>query len=344
MALDVNNQAQQGPGRPTSRMRMTTRWLALGIVFAVSVQAQEDLQRSKDSFRPVEILITPIAKKGIPLQLLDVTQVTVLDDGITQLSVGVNPADKMPLALGILVDASSRSRALGSPFDRSAQQEAIAEFARSLDQAQGKIFVFNIAEGSPNLSGSIDYSDRGGMEQLMSQATGPRAGGELLQSIQAFQANVNTILQSRKVALVVANGGTFLGPDINRQIVDVALRDRIVLYVVNTYPGPSRFGPRGPSETSLMRTDLPQRIVALNTAIKQELKDIARDTGGSYFEAFRSEEFSKVLTQIRDEISRQYIVSYFPSPPQSSVFHAVRIKAMSPNIAIQAPKGYFPSR
>jgi len=41
----------------------------------------------------------------------------------------------------------------------------------------------------------------------------------------------------RRAVIIIANGGTFLGLDMYKRIVEIALRDKIIVYVVDACPG-----------------------------------------------------------------------------------------------------------
>ena len=144
------------------------------------------------------------------------------------------------------------------------------------------------------------------------------------------------------MVIVIANGGTFLGPDMYKRIEETALRERILLHVVNAYSGPGRYGPKGANEAALPKSNLPARVVTLTGSVKQSLSDLAADTGGIYIQATGKGAMTNAFSQLQDYVGNQYVITYFRSgPPTGRHFHSVRVQALSGAVTIHTPKGYY---
>ncbi len=145
-----------------------------------------------------------------------------------------------------------------------------------------------------------------------------------MQAVDAYRGELGGAQAGRRAVIIIANGGTFLGLDVYKRIVEIALRDKIIVYVVDACPRPGRYGPRGPNEASLPRTSFPEQVVALVGSIKQSLGDLAGETGGVYLEAFSKSEMTRALSHLHDQLNSQYIVTYSPSRRQRlGQFHKV---------------------
>ena len=117
-----------------------------------------------------------------------------------------------------------------------------------------------------------------------------------------------------------------------RRAKKIALRDKIIVYVVDACPRPGAYGPRGSNEAMLPRTSFPQQVVALVGSIKQSLGSLATETGGVYLEAFTKSEMTKALSHLHEQLNSQYVVTYSPSGLQESF---TRFKSGRPTAAFQ---------
>jgi VWFA-related protein len=321
------------------------------LIICLSGQTQETVGKNNGSATTVEFLFSVTAKKGGPLPQVTTADLSVFDDGSKQSLTSLRRAEELPLALGILLDSSSQKRVSGALFPVAEEEKIISEFLKGLIRAEDKSWWVRFAESSPNVSSISSLSDRAGMQQLVSFGRGPQAGAELLWAFDTYRGELAGAQEARRALIIVANGGTFLnggtslGRDMYKRIEEIALRDKIIVYVVDAFQGFCCVGgPRGPSEDSLPRTNLPAQIADLASSIRQSLRQLATDSGGIYLQAFSENEMSKALSRLQGQFSGQYIVTYSPSGLQrSGQFHAVQIRTVDRSIAIHVPKGYYAS-
>ena len=217
----------------------------------------------------------------------------------------------------------------------------ISEFLKTWIREQDTSVWVKFAADSPNLAGVIDFSDRAGMQQAVNAGWSQSAGAELLQGIDNYRREAACTL-CRRAVIMIANGGTFLGTDMYKRIEEIALRERIVLHVIDAYAGQGRYGPRGSGEAALPKSNLPAQVVTLAGSDQQSLKDLAADTGGIYIQATGKDAMRNALARLQEHLGNQYVITYFwsglhPGPQ----FHSVRIQATSRDATIHAPKGYY---
>lgn len=300
-------------------------------------------EKSQASAATVELLFSATSKEASRLLLLSTSDLSILDEGNRQVPVSVRRADELPLALGILLDSSSQNRTYyaGGP-SLTEERNAVTQFLKASIRAQDGSLSVEFAAGSPNLTGLISLSDVAGMQEAVDTGRRGNAGAELLQAVANYRKELADVRDGRREVILVANGGTFLGLEMYERILEVLLRNRITMYVVDTYPGPGRYGPRGPSEEMLPKTNLPAQVVSLAGAIKQSLRDLANGSGGFYVEAASTAGVRNAFAQVQRQVNSQYIVTYsLTRQGAGRPFHAIRLRATDNAVTIQAPKGYY---
>lgn len=321
--------------------------LQLGVTFfsayfltCLPALTQQKFSNGNDSVATVRLFLSATAKKGgLPPQVTT-ADVSVIDDGNRQNLTSLTRADELPLALGILLDSSfQKPGPWRGAVALKQEQKIVSDFLNALVRAQDQSLQVNFAETSPNL-GILDFADQVGMQQVVDLGRSPDAGADLLQAIDAYRGRLLSTRENRRAIVIIANGGTFLGKDVYKKIVDLSLRENIVVHVIDVYPGPGRYSILGPSDSP--RARLPQQVEALAGSIKQSLKDLATDTGGIYLAVSGDREMSKAFSQLREQVNSQYIATYSSSRPlQAGQFHKIEVRAADRSISIQAPRGYY---
>ncbi len=312
------------------------------LVICLAGETQEKPTGNNLSSTTVEFLFSARSKKEGPGYRVTISDLSFLDDGQKQNLTGLMHAENLPLTLGILLDGSLGNRVYADVVAIAEEQSCISEFLKASIREQDKSLWIRFAEKSPNLAGLIQLSDRAGMQQAVDAGWSPGAGTEVSQAVDMYRGESARVQLGRRALVIIANGGTFLGPTVSKRIVEIALREKIIVHVINAYTGPAPWGPKGPGERSLPRTDLPRLLNGLAGSIRQSLMDLARDTGGIYVEATDRGSMRKALSQLQEQLSGQYIATYSASAVQrEGQFHNVQLRAIDRNITFQAPKGYY---
>ena len=321
--------------------RATTVFFLL--VISYHTDAQEKPTPGIPTSVTVEFFFSASPKNAGSSAQITAGDISVLDEGSQIPSIELKGLGNSPVALGILLDGSPQGRTVYAGGPTVAEEEkVISNFAKTAVGDRDKILPIRFAVGAPSLAGVINLSEQAEMRHVVDAGQNPHAGVDLFQAVAAYQGELGNDRGVRKAVLIIANGGTFLGPELYKQIVETALRDKIVLSVCDAYPGPGRYGPRGPTDAMMPRTDLPEQVIRLANSVKQSLRDLATDTGGFYQEGG----LRNALLLLQQQMNSQYMVTYSSSASagqQTRKFHSVRIRSTNGSFAIQAPKGYYPS-
>jgi VWFA-related protein len=75
---------------------------------------------------------------------------------------------------------------------------------------------------------------------------------------------------------------------------------------------------------------------------KKVMQRIAEETGGSFYEAKKKENFDDIYKQIADELRQQYMLGYTPdSASQGDGFHRIALTTKKKDLFVQTRAGYY---
>lgn len=75
---------------------------------------------------------------------------------------------------------------------------------------------------------------------------------------------------------------------------------------------------------------------------KKVLEQIARETGGRFFQVSRSHPIDKVFADIEEELRNQYSIGYTPDPPaEGGVYRHVHLTTRRKNTTVVTREGYY---
>jgi VWFA-related protein len=75
---------------------------------------------------------------------------------------------------------------------------------------------------------------------------------------------------------------------------------------------------------------------------KKVLQQMARETGGGFFEVSSKQPIEKVFSQIQEELRSQYSLGYSSDKPEGSPgFRAIHLTAKGKDLVVQTRSGYY---
>ena len=75
---------------------------------------------------------------------------------------------------------------------------------------------------------------------------------------------------------------------------------------------------------------------------KKILKEISKETGGSYFEVSKKTTVDQIYNQIEEELRNQYSLGYTSDRPDTeSGFRKILVTAKRKGLVVQARSGYY---
>jgi VWFA-related protein len=87
--------------------------------------------------------------------------------------------------------------------------------------------------------------------------------------------------------------------------------------------GPGGMAPRGPENG------------------EKNLKKLARETGGAYFEVDEKHSLESIYLQIEEELRSQYLLGYTPDAKAGEGFRAIKVDVSGKDLTVRCRKGYF---
>jgi Ca-activated chloride channel homolog len=305
------------------RARVPAAWVAVAVVLAalsegLAIHAQGPGLRFRAGVDVVvlNVTVTDAAKRYITD--LDLGDFTILEDGRPQTITFFRKAD-IRMALALLIDSSaSMEQAL------STAQDAAIGFVREL--------------GPSDLASVIDFDSR---VQVLAPFTSERAA--LDTAIRGTAAGGSTAMYNavyialrelakirlsdeqenlRRRAIVVLSDGEDTSSLVTYdEMLELAQRSDSVIYTIGL--GVDTPGVRRSADPSFVLTRL------------------AQQTGGRAFFPAQAKELTGVYTDIRNELSSQYLLAYVSTGERSARWRGVNVRVSRPGMIVRTRQGYF---
>jgi VWFA-related protein len=291
--------------------RITTDTRVLNFGFGIGFGASVDLVTLHPTVRELS---------GTYLRGLTADDFQILEDDrpqeITEFVYG-----ETPVSVALLLDTSSSMIGGGIRSEQAGATRLVNSLLRGRDRAM--ILGFN-----DRLYLYADFSeDIPALERAIS-ITIPDGSTALYDAVVEALRKVNT--RRGKRALVVLSDGLDTQSDFSyADVLEYARQSNVLIYTIGL---------------QLMHdaTELGDASGAVRDSV-ENLRALAETTGGAAYFPLRLDELEDVYTQIADELTSQYAISYYPSNQQwDGRWRRVEISLPNyPNVRIQARPGYY---
>ena len=74
---------------------------------------------------------------------------------------------------------------------------------------------------------------------------------------------------------------------------------------------------------------------------KKIMEQIAKRTGGEFFEAKKKENLEEIYGQIVEQLRNQYLLTYTPDKPADGEYHKVLVKGKKDEWTVATREGYY---
>ncbi len=284
----------------------------------------------------------------------------------------------LPLTLALNVDTSgSMSEALDT--ERTASQSflddmiakpddkaAILHFDREVElledltSSKPKLNEALNQLGPTRIASSDDASASGG-------SSGRRGGTQLYDAIYLSAHELLSKQTGRKAIIVLSDGEDRGSKETLENAVEAAQKAEAEVYTIyfkgehdqaasNYNPGQGGYGRRGgygyPGGRGYPGGGYPgggypggggrQPTYASHVDGKKIMQQLADETGGSFFEAKKKDNFDAIYKQIADELRQQYMLGYTPdAASQGEGFHRIALTTRKKDLFVQTRAGYY---
>jgi VWFA-related protein len=285
----------------------------LPVLFSLFLQAQQ-APAFKSSSELVVLHVAVVDNRAGFVSGMPKDAFSIYEDGRRQ-PIEFFQNDDTPVTVGLLIDSS------GSMVSRRkgviAAGMAFAESSRSDDEMFTICFNEKIWRGLPD--GQLFTSDHQELQAALDRS-GARGQTALFDALDAGLRQLDHASMTRKVLIVVSDGGDNASRTRFDQVLDEALRRDVVIYTVGIYD----------ANDSDARPKL--------------LKDLASSTGGEAFFPKTLDEVQPALERIARDIRSSYSIGYVPpADGPAGHKHTVRVDLHPPDgrkLAVRARSAY----
>jgi VWFA-related protein len=326
---------------------------------AVRAQAPQQPPTFSSETRVVNVLATVRTKKGEIVKNLTKDDFTLAEDGRSQTIKYFAQETDLPLTLGLLVDTSgSQRRVLGQEV--SATHSFLDTVLRE-DRDQGFLIHFDSeAELLQDLTSSRQLLQRAldnvGSPQLQRSGQGGGGGypsggggggrrgggGTVLYDSVLLASDELMARQKGRKALILLTDGVDNGSKVTiSRAIEAAQRADTMVYGLlfedkDAYNQPmQRMG--GGRRGGGMGGGRPQQAHADG---KKVLQQMARETGGGYFEVSKKASLEQIYAQVQEELRNQYNLGYTPEGNSGSGYRRIQLTTKK-DLVVQSRDGYF---
>jgi VWFA-related protein len=263
--------------------------------------------------RMVELQLVVTDRTGTAVGGLGVEDFEVIESGQTRRPENLHPAERVGLLLGLAIDSS------GSMWPLWDQTRAAASyFLDHTLNARDRAFLVDFDSELRLIEPPT--ADRQalawGLERLS-----PHGGTVLYDSI-LFSMLQYEGEHGRRALIVLTDGVDSESRSDPKRAIEFGRRLGVPVYVIALSGAPAAASGPGWQHSS------PRTTAALGeAAARNELRLITDPTGGRLFNVVTPEQMSRAFAEIRDELHRQYVLTYYTDrPPGEGGAPEVRVK------------------
>src|SRR5262245_60263905 len=265
----------------------------------------------KSSVRTVPVYATVIDTSGRLVPDLEQTDFTVLDNG-KPADIALFSNESQPFTAVVMLDTSASMTANLKLLNRAAEQFLL----RLLPVDKAQVGAFN---DKIQLSGTFTNNRDELIGALNDLYFGnpTRLNDAIAASLDALQG-----VDGRRVVLAFTDGEDTSSRIGFKTVLERARDEEVMVYSIGL-------------ESEYFNG---QRVV--RTKPTRDLRRIAEETGGGYFELQKSADLSPTFTRVAQELRSQYLIGFAPAALDAKV-HKLDVKVSKPGMTVRARRSYL---
>ncbi len=324
----------------------------------------------------VNLLATVRDKHGNLVRNLAKDDFTLDQDGKPQSITYFAKESDLPLTLGLLVDTSlsqrrvlDQERAASRSFlDRVLREDKDkaflihfdheVELLQDLTSSRQKLLAAIDQVHTPQFSqsnsgGGGSSGGAGGGDGRGSHGHGHGGGTLLYDSIYLAADELMRKQQGRKALVILTDGVDRGSKESLAEAIEAAQRADSLIYCIlfadkegDHGNGGGFGGPRmGGGGMGGRGGGYPRRTEESRPDGKKVLEQIAKNSGGRFFEVSKKETLDKIYADLDEELHNQYVLGYSPERPDDTVgYHRLHLAVKQKDAQVQARDGFYLDR
>jgi Ca-activated chloride channel family protein len=294
-------------------LKFVTRRAAMVIVLAgatmVAASAQQPTFRS--SVRTVPVYTTVLDATGRLVPNLEKEDFTVLDNG-KPVEVSLFSNESQPFTAVVMMDTSASMTANLKFLNRAAEQFLL----RLLPVDKAQVGAFN---DKIQLSGTFtnDRDDLIGALNDLQFGNPTRLNDAVATSLDVLQG-----VDGRRVILLFTDGEDTASRTRFRTVLERARDEEVMVYSIG------------------LESEMFDGVRVIRTRPSRDLRRIADETGGGYFELKQTDQLAPTFTRVAQELRSQYLIGFAPEALDGKV-HKLEVRLNKPGMTARARRSYL---
>jgi Ca-activated chloride channel family protein len=275
----------------------------------VAASAQQPTFRS--SVRTVPVYTTVLDATGRLVPNLEKEDFTVLDNG-KPVEVSLFSNESQPFTAVVMMDTSASMTANLKFLNRAAEQFLL----RLLPVDKAQVGAFN---DKIQLSGTFtnDRDDLIGALNDLQFGNPTRLNDAVATSLDVLQG-----VDGRRVILLFTDGEDTASRTRFRTVLERARDEEVMVYSIG------------------LESEMFDGVRVIRTRPSRDLRRIADETGGGYFELKQTDQLAPTFTRVAQELRSQYLIGFAPEALDGKV-HKLEVRLNKPGMTARARRSYL---
>lgn len=296
-------------GRATGRAAAVTVIVAAAMVGA----SAQDQPIFRAGVRTVPVYTTVLDTSGRLVPNLEKEDFSILDNG-KPVPVSLFSNESQPFTAVVMLDTSASMTANLKFLNRAAEQFLL----RLLPVDKAQVGAFN---DKIQLSGTFT-NDR---DELVSALDDLQFGNPTrLNDAIATSLDVLKGIEGRRVILMFSDGEDTSSRTGFRTVMERSRDEEVMVYSIG------------------LESEMFDGMRVIRTKPSRDLRRIADETGGGYFELKKTDELSPTFTRVAQELRSQYLIGFAPESLDGKV-HKLEVRLSKPGMTARARRSYLAS-
>jgi Ca-activated chloride channel family protein len=297
-------------------LRMSSFVCAIALAAGSLVLAQQRPQEPdqpifKSSVRTVPVYATVVDSSGRLVPDLEQSDFTLLDNGKPAEMI-LFSNESQPFTAVVMLDTSASMTANLKLLNRAAEQFVL----RLLPVDKAQVGAFN---DKIQLSGEFT-NDRDALISALNDlyfGNPTRLNDAIGASLDALQG-----IDGRRVILVFTDGEDTSSRTGFKTVLERARDEEVMVYSIG------------------LESEYFNGMRVVRSRPSRDLRKIADETGGGYFELTKTAELAPTFTRVAQELRSQYLIGFAPTSLDGKV-HKLEVRVSRPGMTVRARKSYL---